>query len=133
MLTVDWYDLAAAAQCCRCRQVARHHQRFLVGERDALSRLQRRERGVETGRTDDGVEHDVHVSACRGLDEAALTGAPSVVLWSAVVHEADERRTESRYLLLEERRVGERRQRRDTKSVALPVEHAERGRADRAG
>ena len=52
------------------REIAGHDQRLLVRERHALSRRERGERGIEAGGADDRVEHDVHVVAGRGLDEA---------------------------------------------------------------
>ena len=108
---------------------------LLVRERHALPRLQRGERRVQAGRADHGIEHDVHVVARRGLDEQRpapchQAGGPSVpVLTRARRNSA----SEAARLRVEQPGIRERGQRRDMEALALPRDHAERGRADRAG
>ena len=51
----------------------------------------------------------------------------------AVLHDADEAGSNCAACSVEQRGIVEGRERRDAKPVALPREHAERGRADRSG
>src|SRR4029079_19721927 len=89
------------------------------------------ERRLEAGGSDERVEHDIHIVARRRLDETLSPGMPCIA--RAVLHDSHERGREQRCLLLEQRRVVERRQRGDPEARALSLEHAERGGADRSG
>ena len=103
----------------------------------SATRLPARERGerrIESGGADDGVEHDVDVVARRRLDEACVARRPSPrASPSPFRTRPTKRRREARRLLGEQRGVVERRERGDAEALALPLEHAQRGRADRAG
>ena len=59
VLGVDRQQLRAAARQGLAHERAAGDEALLVGERDVDARLQRRQRGVEPGRADDGVEDDV--------------------------------------------------------------------------
>ena len=74
VLGVDRHQLAAAGARRLGHQVARHHQRFLVGQRDPLPRPERRQRGVEPGGADHRVDHDVHVGMGGGLEQHLRPG-----------------------------------------------------------
>ena len=95
---------------------------------------ERGERRIESRGADDGVEHDVHVVAPRGLDEARRRRRASPACGVGAVPRRC-RRSPARNARPARRaaRVVERRERGDAESVALPLEHAERRRADRAG
>ena len=75
VLRVHRDQLAPALAGGARHELAGHHQRLLVGQRHALPRAQRGERGIEPGRADDRVEHDVHVGVRRGLDQHLAPGA----------------------------------------------------------
>ena len=140
--TAEW-------RCARCRpgrsrrrpsaqaavdQVARHDQRFLVGERDALAARQRGERGVESRRADDGVEHDVDVVAARRLrpdtrGRHAIRRAARAPLCTMPTNSGANcfACASSSCALLNAVRAATRNRSR------WRVEHAQRGRSDRPG
>ena len=70
VLAVDRQHRDAAPPRRRHHHRARHDEDFLVGERDRLARLDRREDGVERGRAGRGEQHDVGVGMRRDLDQA---------------------------------------------------------------
>src|SRR5262245_63987416 len=104
--------------------MAGHHQRLLVGQGDALSALEGSERRIETCGTDHRVEHDVDVISLGSLHEARRARMPARVLWRAVAHDANERRTECVRLLLKESGVVERGEGGHAKAIALAIEDA---------
>src|SRR5439155_1532097 len=69
VLRVDRHDLSPALARGPGDELARHHERLLVGERHPLSRGERGERGLEPSGADNGVHDDLDVRARRGLDE----------------------------------------------------------------
>ena len=133
MLAVDRDDLAAAGLRRRRDEIARHDQRFLVGECHALPRSQRRQRRIQSRRPDDGVDHDVHTRQRRGAHEALRADLPAHA--DAARHPAPGRRT-----------AGLNRSAWPSSSAALPyavsastrkrstlaLQHPQRRRADRS-
>ena len=59
MLAIDGAEGAAARDHRAADEVARHHERFLVGDGDGLARLQRGDGGQQTGGPARAREHDV--------------------------------------------------------------------------
>ena len=90
MLGIDRHDLTAALPRRLCNQLARHHQRFLVRERDPFAGTQRGERRLEPGGTHDAIHDDLHVGMRRGFDEAGSTLPPSPLPRPPTIHQADE-------------------------------------------
>ena len=111
MLTVDRHKLAAAVGAGRMHEMARHHECFLVGERDALAPFERGQRCVEAGRSNDGIDHDIDVVAGRGGNETVPAALPCTMISRAVVHEANESGMKLRFLLPQQGSVIERRKR----------------------
>ena len=114
----------------RHHQRAGHHQDFLVGERDRLAGLDRREHGLERGGAGRGEQHDVHVGMRgdrrSGTSGAAPSAAPARDARAASVLRRPAR-AQARAALL----AGRERRRRA--AVRMRVDDGERALADRAG
>ena len=144
VLAVDWNDLAPALLDRSADKMAGHHERLFVRERNPLAAFERRERRVETNSADYRVQHDINVGPSRGFDETltAAGGPMSDVthpqvgtrpISAIVLDKTDERRPEYGGLLLQKIGVGERRQRGDTKAIAVTRQNPQRSRSDAAG
>ena len=72
VLGVDRQQLRAAARERLAHERAAGDEALLVGERDVDAGLQRRQRRLEPGRADDGVEHDVRPALGSQLRDARL-------------------------------------------------------------
>ena len=131
VLRVHRHDLAAAGARGLRHQVAGHDQGFLVGQRHPLPGPERGERGVEPGRADDRVDHDVHVGVGRGLDQhlgpGGLARSPSHA------REAGEGRPPLRHLRVELLAVPARRSGPRGGSARAGAAAREGAPADRAG
>ena len=77
MLRVHRDDLAAAGAGGLRHQIAGHDQGLLVGQRHPLAGPKRGERGVEPGRADDRVDHDVRIGVGRGLHQDLGPAGPA--------------------------------------------------------
>ena len=75
VLAVDRQDRDALARRGLGDDAAGHHQDFLVGERDRLAVLDRREDRFERLGAARGAQHEVHVRMRRDGDEAVAAGA----------------------------------------------------------
>src|SRR5690606_11056465 len=131
MLRIHRNQLAATFSRCRQHEVAANHQRFLVCESHALSMVQRRERGIEPGSPNHRVQNDVRTWQCCSLDEALSAALPIAI--RTVTNHSHELRTESFRLLAQQRLVAEGSERRNGKTIALPVEYAKRSGSNGAG
>jgi hypothetical protein len=69
VLAVDGHDLAATLRSDRGDDGAAGDEALLVGQREALAVLERRERGREPGEADDRVQHDIDVGMRGELGE----------------------------------------------------------------
>src|SRR5688572_11029225 len=105
VLAVDRYELAMPILCGLLHEIAGDHERFLVGERDALPSLESRERRLEAGHADNGVDHNVHIAASGRLDERLCPTAPALSCLDSRLNHADESGSKPVSLLLEQRRV----------------------------
>src|SRR3954453_12383645 len=76
-------DLAASDAGRFGHQLARHDQRFLIGQRDALSRSKRCQRRLQSRGAHDGVDHNVGIGMSRGLDQHLCPGRPAAVVGGA--------------------------------------------------
>ena len=74
VLAVDRQQHGAVCAHLVHEQLARHHQRFLVGEQHAFARTYRSERGQQTGSPHDGGHHGVGLRQRGNGFEAALPG-----------------------------------------------------------
>ena len=71
--------LARPARAGVPHEIAGDDERLLVRERDTLSRFERGERGVQSGRADDRVQHDVDIVARRGGDRGIGPALPRAI------------------------------------------------------
>jgi hypothetical protein len=69
VLAVDGQDSDTFATRSRSHERARHHQYFLIGDRDRLARLNRREHSFQGGRPRGGTDHDVRFGAGRNRQQ----------------------------------------------------------------
>ena len=125
MLAVDGNDLAAAPVAHRRDHRAAGDEALLVGQREALAVLERRQRGRQAGEADDRVEHDVDVGMRGQLGQHLRCIGTQAG--------RRERHAELGGLRVEQLAVAGRRQRDDLVLVAVVPDDVERLRADRAG
>jgi hypothetical protein len=76
MLRVDGYNLGPCLGRYSRHECTRHHERFLVGEGNALACPQCRQRRVETRRPNDRVQYDCRVRQTRGFDQRVGPARP---------------------------------------------------------
>ena len=119
------------AQAACGHQLAGHDERLLVRQRHPLARPQRGQRGVEPGRPDDRVDHDVHVGMGRGLEQHV--GAGRMASAVAARRQAGVGGLPLGDLCLELLDVPPGRERDHAEVLALPPEHRQRAPADRTG
>src|SRR5438874_3269881 len=134
VLGVHGDDFATALARRLSDQLAGHHQRLFVCQRDAFAGTQRRQRCLESCRADDSINHDRYVRMSRCLNETrgALPYPVSRFPFPAI-HQARERRPPLRDLFREQIGVGMGRECDNTESVSLAREHLQRRSADRPG
>ena len=131
VLRIDRDHLAAARTRRLGDERTRHHQRFLVGERDALAGAECGECGIEAGGTHDCIDHDVDVGMRRGVDQHRR---PARIAGVAVaVDETRERGLPRRDLRGEHLVVGTGDECDEVERIAMTIEHPERRDADRPG
>ena len=73
VLAVDRQQIDAVCPRGGGDERPRHHQHFLVRERDALACRDRRQHGFERGCARRGAEHDVDIGVRRNIDEPRRT------------------------------------------------------------
>ncbi len=132
VLRVHRDDLTAPLARSAGDELACHHERLLVGQRDPLPGTQGGERRLEPGSAHDPVHDDLHVGMRRGLDEAGSTLPPSPFPRPAI-DESNERRIPLLRLTGEQVAVRVRRQRDDPEPLPLARQDLQGGAADRAG
>src|SRR5665213_2393193 len=76
VLAVNRNNLTTAFSAGPQHCITTHYKRFLVRQRDALSRVKRSERRGKSGSTDDRIDDNVHVRTRRGCNQAVGPGAP---------------------------------------------------------
>ena len=134
MLAVDRHHFTTPLGSGTRHELSGDHERLLVGQRHPLAGSEARQRGIKTCRTDDRVQHNVHVGERRGLDETARARLPVVgVRAASIANKTHVGRHELGRLLLQQHRILVGGKRRDAEGAALSVEHAQCGRADGAG
>jgi hypothetical protein len=123
VLAVDWNDVTATSLAGLGNERTPHDEGLLVRQRDALSAVERGERRVEPGCSDNRVEDNVDVRPHRCLDEALWSGMPVPAVGRAVVrsvvNDADVGRMEPVGLLAQQHRVRVGRQRRDAEPIGM--------------
>src|SRR6266566_863401 len=134
VLGIDRDDFATALTRRLRDQLARHHQRFLVRQRDAFAHLECRERRFEPCRPDDSIYDDPHIRVSGGFDETVTASSYPVSRFPfPAVDQANEGRLPFRRLLGEQIGVGVGSQSHDAEPVPLPGQDLERRSADRPG
>ena len=137
VLGVDGYDFAATLPRRRGDQLTGHHQRFLIRERDAFPRPQRRQCRLEPGRADDAVHDDLDIGTCCCLDETIRASPRTItnlsLLPSPPIHKAYICRLPLRSLLGQQFHVGVAGDGDHPKPLALSGQHLEGRAADRSG
>src|ERR1700674_3412140 len=132
VLAIAGDHFAAPRRARLAHQVPGNDKRLLVRERDTLPLLQSGKRRIEPGGADDRIEHDIDVIARRRGNERVSPAFPRVVGIGARLDHPHKRRREPPGLLLEQGAVAVGCERGDAKALALPVQHSQRGRSDRA-
>ena len=125
VLGIDRHDLAATLPRRPRDQLARHDERFLVGERHALPRSQCSQRRLEPRGADDAVDDDLDIGMRRGFDEAGGTLPPSLVPLPRAIHQPHIRRLPLLRLLGEEILVRVPGDGDDAKPLPLSRQHLE--------
>src|SRR5207253_5961622 len=134
VLGVDRHDLPAALARRPRDQLARHHQRLLVGERHPLPGSERGQRGLEPRRAHDSVQDDLDVRPSRRLDETfGTTTHPASRIPHPAIHDPDVRWRPVGGLSLKKVGVRMRGQGRHPKPLPLARQDLERRTADRSG
>ena len=144
MLGVDGDELAGPGRLRDERPA--DHQRFLVGQGQGRAGFQRGERGMQSGRPRDRIEHHVGLHRREFLvgrfagdqlratrSPGCLEGMPELLL-VARLGDSHDRHLELDGLLGQQRHVGTtRRQSGDPETVAAGVDHLTGLRSDRSG
>src|SRR5207249_2213512 len=134
VLGVDRNDLPTALTCGPGDELARHHERLLVGERHALPRAERRQGGLEPRRADDRVHHDLNIRPRCGLDQAFRTSShPASRLPPPAIDDPDVPWRPVGGLSLEKVGVRMRGQGCDPEPLPLARQDLERRATDRSG
>ena len=92
MLAVNRHHFPGAGCTSLANQVAGDHQRFLVGERYALTAFQSGKRRVESRGPNDCIENDVDVAPRRRRNQRIRAALPRVVCVTLRLDHPDERR-----------------------------------------
>ena len=128
VLGIDRHDLRAAFPCAAHDDVARAHERFFIGQRDAAAFFDSRERRPQADRTGHRRDDGVRVREHRRLAQSVFPAADGNVRVGErdaqrsgrrLIRHGDERRVQAACLLFGELNVVVRRQRAHVETQML--------------